>query len=148
MSWFDRIEATLDKIEQALNEEAQTVVHNFWEQIRERKRKKQNEGTLGVRVIHRPGWRIQIVWYRKRWVGPKGDRTMLSKGIAKGRNRNTYPAQKFASFTEWERELAALFEEDFATIREASAGLSEQRQSLKRLKAALEELDMVDVGEA
>lgn len=148
MSWFEYSEEYLEKLEQELVVEAQGYVDSFWEQIRERKRNKQNEGRLGCRVVaNREGRHLQILWYRKRWTGPKNKRVMISKTIARGRGRNTYPLARFAGFEKWERELAEMYEEDFAAIREVAAGMAKIKQGMKQAREGLEKLDMMNEGE-
>lgn len=143
MKWFEHSDATLERLENELAEEAKASVEAFWEQIRERKRNKLNEGRLGCRVIQREGKSLQLVWYRKKWVGPKNNRILFSKPIPKGRNRNTYPSVRFKGFEDWEQELAEMFEEDFAAIREAVRGVAELKRWLKKTKGALTKLDMI-----
>ena len=151
--WFEQMEQILQEQEALITQEAQTMVDNFWAQIKERKRAGENEGRLGVRVIDRQGYKIQIVWYRKRWVGPKDDKKLFSKAIPKGRNRNKYPMQRFAGFTKWEQELAEMFEDDFARLRVASGAVADQRKAMDRGKNAYGamgyiETALVDVDEA
>jgi hypothetical protein len=129
------------------------MVDNFWAQIEGRKQAGKNAGRLGVRIMDREGYKIQIVWYRKRWFGPEGDKKLFSKAIPKGRNRNKYPMQRFSGFTEWEQELVELFEDDFARLREASGAVADQRKAMQRGKKAYEamgyrEITFVDADEA
>lgn len=146
--WFEQMEQILEEQEALITQEAQTLVDNYWAQIKERKRNRENEGRLGVRIIDRAGYKIQIVWYRKRWVGPKNDKKLFSKAIPKGRNRDRYPMQRFAGFTKWEQELAEMFEEDFAHLRTLSGAIADQRKAVKRSRKMYEELGYLElVGE-
>ncbi|MBU2952174.1 conjugative transfer protein MobI(A/C) [Marinobacter sp. F3R08] len=142
--WFEQMEQILAEQENLITQEAQTMVDNYWAQIKERKRSGENEGRLGVRIIDREGYKIQIVWYRKRWVGPKNDKKLFSKAIPKGRNRNKYPMQRFSGFTKWEQELAEMFEEDFARLRVASGAVSDQRKAMDRAKKAYEDMGYIE----
>lgn len=144
--WFEQMEQILEEQEALITQEAQTMVDNFWAQIKERKRAGENEGRLGVRVIDREGYKIQIVWYRKRWVGPKDDKKLFSKAIPKGRNRNKYPMQRFSGFTKWEQELAEMFEDDFARLREASGAVADQRKAMVRGKRAYGAMGYIDTA--
>jgi len=146
LDWFEQMEQILEEQEALITQEAQTMVDNFWAQIKERKQAGENEGRLGVRVIDRAGYKIQIVWYRKRWVGPKDDKKLFSKAIPKGRNRNKYPMQRFSGFTKWEQELAEMFEEDFARLREVSGSVSDQRKAMDRAKKAYEAMGYIDTA--
>lgn len=142
--WFEVMEQILSEQESLISQEAQELVDNYWAQIKERKRNKQNEGRLGVRLIDREGYKIQIVWYRKRWVGPANDKKLFSKTIPKGRIRNRYPDQRFAGFMEWERDLAGMFEGDFANLRSLSGAISDQRKAMNRAKKAYQEIGYLD----
>jgi len=146
LDWFDQMEQILEEQEALITQEAQTMVDNFWAQIKERKQAGENEGRLGVRVIDRAGYKIQIVWYRKRWVGPKDDKKLFSKAIPKGRNRNKYPMQRFSGFTEWEQELAEMFEDDFARLREVSGAVSDQRKAMDKAKKAYEAMGYIETA--
>ena len=134
--WFEHMEQILKEQAGLIKQEAEAMVENYWAQIRERKRAGENEGRLGVRLIDREGYKLQIVWYRKRWVGPKHAKQLYSQPIPKGRHRNKYPAQRFTGFTEWEQELVEIFEDDFARLREASGAVADQRKAMQRGKKA------------
>lgn len=141
--WFEEQDRILQAQEDLVAEEAQEMVDNFWSQIKARKSQNLSEGRIGCRAIHRPGGKIQILWYEKRWTGPQGNKKLFSVGIARGK-RNKYPKQKFARFTTWEQELAVMFEEDFAHLRAASGSISQQRQEMRKMMVALRALGYTD----
>ncbi|RCW62929.1 hypothetical protein DET61_12051 [Marinobacter nauticus] len=145
--WIVGMERILDEQEALITQEAQALVDNYWAQIKERKQNGQNEGRLGVRLIDRKGYKIQIVWYRKTWVGPKNDKKLFSKPIPKGRMRNRYPMQRFTGFAQWEQELAEMFEEDFASIRTLSGAIADQRKALNKAKRAYHEMGYLSADE-
>lgn len=142
--WFEQMEEILSEQEELLTQEAQAMTENFWAQIQERKQQGENEGTLGVRVIPRDGGKLQILWYRKRWIGPKGQKRMISNVIPKGRGRDKYPSQRFARFTKWERDLAEMFEPEFALLRAASGAVTDQRKAMKKAYAQYERMGYID----
>jgi hypothetical protein len=39
--------------------------------------------------------------------------------------------QRFSGFTKWEQELAEMFEDDFARLREASGAIADKRKAMK-----------------
>jgi hypothetical protein len=152
-NWFEQMKQILEEQEALITLEAQTMVDNFWAQIMERKLAGDSQGRLGVRIIDREGYKIQIIWYRKQWFGPKDDKKLFGKAIPKGRNRNKYPMQRFSGFTDWEQELVEMFEDDFALLREASGAVADQRKAMDRAKKAYgalgyTETALVDMGEA
>lgn len=134
--WFESLQQILNEQELLVSTEAQELVDNYWEQIRERKRNNLREGRLGVRLIDRKGYKIQIVWYRKTWVGPKNEKKLFSKTIPKGRIRNRYPDQRFTGFMDWEQDLVQMFEDDFANLRSLSGAIADQRKVMDRAKSA------------
>ena len=146
-TWFADQKRILDEQEELIRAEAQELVDAFWGQIKARKKMNMSEGRIGVRLINRPGGKIQIVWYEKNWVGAEGGRKLFSKAIPKG-SRNKYHASKFARFQEWERELALAFENDFAELRAASECVSEQRKRAAELARRLRALGYLEGTEA
>ncbi|WP_300500568.1 conjugative transfer protein MobI(A/C) [Marinobacter sp.] len=142
--WFEQTQQTLSEQEALITQEAQELVDSYWAQIKERKRSGENEGRLGVRLIDRQGYKIQIVWYRKQWVGPKDDKKLFSKAIPKGRIRNRYPMQRFAAFAKWEQELVEMYEDDFAALRTLSGAIADQRKAMSRARKAYVEMGYLD----
>lgn len=119
-----------------LNEQASALADEYWVRklAEQEARPIQEWGQYGVRV-RRQGFSISIEWSYTYFIGEKGNRSVRSKYLPRGRRNHRYPMTVFRKAPDWEYELIDRLEGRFGPIREEVAVLRSLRDSSKSLLA-------------